>query len=96
MLLQLAACVSTDAMFAFLIDLHQDGPQPPWLLVNSKAGISDEGIRLVSSWVSHHWLGAKVGLELFKGHQASRVALVMAFNLSIPGVTPSSVNQKPS
>ena len=68
-LLQLAACISNDAMFAFLINLHQDGPQPPWLLVNSKAGISDDCIRLVLSWVSHHWHGAKVGLELFKGHQ---------------------------
>ena len=69
-LLQLATGVRNDAVFPFLVDLRQDGPQPPGLLIDAKTGIRDEGIRSVSSRVSHHWLGAKVGLELFKGCQS--------------------------
>ncbi len=49
--LQLSAGVSDNTMLPFLIDLRKNGPKVPGLFVVAKAGIDDEGIGPVSSWV---------------------------------------------
>ncbi len=66
MFLQLPAGVSDDAMLTFLVNLRKNGPKAPWLFVVAEAGIDNEGIGPVSSWVVNYRLGAEVGLKFKK------------------------------
>ncbi len=49
-------------MFAFLVDLREDGTEATRLFVIAEAGVDDEGIGPVSSGVVDNWLGAEVRL----------------------------------
>ena len=64
--LQLSAGISDDTMLTFLVDLRKNGSKAPWLFVVAEAGIDNEGIGPVSSWVINDRLGAEVGLKLKK------------------------------
>jgi hypothetical protein len=56
-------------MLAIWVDLHENGP---WLFVVAEAGIDNEGVGPISSWVVNNWLRAKVGLEFLESLQCIR------------------------
>ncbi len=49
--LQLSAGISDNTMLTFLIDLCKNGPKAPWLFVVAEAGVDNEGIGPIFSWV---------------------------------------------
>ncbi len=59
-------------MFAFLVDLCEDGSEAARLLVVAEDGVDNEGIGPVSSGVVNNWLGAEVSLQLEESLQGVR------------------------
>ncbi len=70
--LQFSACIGNDAMFAFLVDLCEDGAEAAGLFVVAEAGVDNEGIGPVSPGVVDNWLGAEVRLQLKESLQGVR------------------------
>ena len=57
-LLQLSAGVGNYTVLAVLVNLCQDCSEAARLFVIAEAGVNNEGIRTVFSWVIDNWLGA--------------------------------------
>ncbi len=70
--LQFSACICNDAMFAFLVDLCEDGSEAARLFVIAEAGVDNEGVGPVSSGVVDNWLRAEVSLQLEESLQGVR------------------------
>jgi hypothetical protein len=59
-------------MISVFVHLRQNGSQTSRLFVIAKAGVSDESVRSISSWVIDNGLGAQVGLQFSERCQGIR------------------------
>jgi hypothetical protein len=67
--LQLSASICNNSVLAIWVNLSEDGPQAPWLLVMSQAGIGDDSIGPVPLGVVDDGLGAEVTLQFLESLQ---------------------------